>query len=77
MTGATISRIERGEQPYTQETVEAIAFVLDCEPSDLLDRDPLDEAERELWLNLKKMKSDEKERALRIFQAITGDERVA
>lgn len=30
-TGATLSRIERGKQPYNQDIVEAIAAALDVE----------------------------------------------
>lgn len=35
-----LSRVERAEQPYTQDLLEAIARVLRCEPQDLLSRDP-------------------------------------
>ena len=37
---ASLSRIERGLQPYTQETLEALAVALQCEPADLIMRDP-------------------------------------
>ena len=37
-----LSRIERGDQPYTQDLLEAIAAVLRCEPADLLRRGPED-----------------------------------
>jgi transcriptional regulator with XRE-family HTH domain len=32
----SINRIENGEQPYSQDSLEAIAFELQCAPSDLL-----------------------------------------
>jgi DNA-binding Xre family transcriptional regulator len=35
-----ISRIERCETPYHQDILEAIATVLQCEPADLISRDP-------------------------------------
>ena len=35
-----LSRIERGETPYSQDILEAIAAALRCEPADLLVRDP-------------------------------------
>src|SRR5260221_9444891 len=35
-----ISQIERGRINYTRETLEALAYSLHCEPSDLLGRDP-------------------------------------
>jgi transcriptional regulator with XRE-family HTH domain len=37
---ATLSRIEGGKQPYTQDTLEALADALQCEPADLIMRDP-------------------------------------
>lgn len=39
-TQTSISRIERGVQPYTQGSLEAIARALRCRPSDLLSRAP-------------------------------------
>lgn len=39
-TGTSISRIENGEQPYTQDTLEAIARVLKTDVESLLRRDP-------------------------------------
>lgn len=40
ITGASISRIERGEQPYSQDTLEAIAEALDVSVADLIENDP-------------------------------------
>lgn len=37
---ATLSRIESGKQPYTQDTLEALADALSCEPADLIMRNP-------------------------------------
>jgi transcriptional regulator with XRE-family HTH domain len=37
---ATLSRIENAKQPYTQDTLEALAVALSCEPADLIMRDP-------------------------------------
>lgn len=39
-TKQSISRIEKGEQPYTQESLEALAQALNCTPADLISRDP-------------------------------------
>jgi transcriptional regulator with XRE-family HTH domain len=36
----TISRLETGVTPYTQELLESVANALKCRVSDLLDRDP-------------------------------------
>lgn len=52
-----LSRIERGEQPYTQDLLEAIARVLRCEPQDLIMRDP----ERGAWSLLDSIKPTEQE----------------
>ena len=41
-TKASLSRIERGLQPYSQPMLEALAAALMCEPADLLMRDPTD-----------------------------------
>jgi len=38
---STLSRIENGQQGYTQETLEALAQALECRPTDLLIQDPL------------------------------------
>lgn len=37
---ASLSRIETGDQPYTQETLEAIAAALNVTPGMLLERNP-------------------------------------
>jgi transcriptional regulator with XRE-family HTH domain len=46
-THATLSRIERGRQPYSQEILEKIAWVLKCTPADLIGRDPTRDRESE------------------------------
>jgi transcriptional regulator with XRE-family HTH domain len=40
MNKGALSRIERGERPYTQDFLEAVADILQCEPVDILIRDP-------------------------------------
>jgi transcriptional regulator with XRE-family HTH domain len=42
MTHASLSRLERGLQPYNQAVLEALARALKCTPTDLLDRNPSD-----------------------------------
>lgn len=44
---STISQLETGKQGYAQPTLEAIAEALQCEPADLLMRDP--SKEDALW----------------------------
>ena len=43
-TGA-ISQLETGRTKYTQDMIEALAIALDCEPGDLLSKDPNMEGE--------------------------------
>lgn len=43
-TGA-ISQLETGRTKYTQDMIEALAVALDCEPGDLLSKDPNMEGE--------------------------------
>lgn len=41
-THATLSRIERGLQPYSQTMLEALAEELDTDPASIIMRDPTD-----------------------------------
>jgi len=40
VTAGTLSQLERGNTQYTQPMLEALADALNCEPSDLITRDP-------------------------------------
>jgi transcriptional regulator with XRE-family HTH domain len=42
VTHATLSRIERGKQPYSQPLLEALADALNTDAASLLIRDPAD-----------------------------------
>lgn len=44
-TNASLSRIENGKQIYTQRILEALAEIYQCEPGDLLSRDPTKEGQ--------------------------------
>lgn len=71
----TISRIETGKQPYTQDTLEALANALMCEPADLLMRNPLDpDAPWSLW---ERLSQPQRKQAVRIIKALNGDEEAA
>ena len=39
-TGASLSRLENGKQPYSPRILEALAEIYQCEPADLIGRDP-------------------------------------
>lgn len=47
MSHSQLSRIERGDQPYNQEMLEALAELYMCDPVDLLIRDP--SAKDSIW----------------------------
>lgn len=47
MTHGQLSRIERGEQPYNQELLERLAEIYNCEPVDMLIRNP--KAPEAIW----------------------------
>jgi transcriptional regulator with XRE-family HTH domain len=53
ITHGTLSRIERGEYPYNQRHLEALAEVFETDPASLIGRDPRDpEGIFEIWLRL-------------------------
>lgn len=39
-TTASLSRIENGKQPYSQRIIEALAEIYQCEPHELIGRNP-------------------------------------
>jgi transcriptional regulator with XRE-family HTH domain len=68
-TGASISRIERGDQPYSQDILEGMAKALDVEAADLLRNDPtIPDAE---IIDLMQHRSDvEKAQAAAVLKAL-------
>jgi transcriptional regulator with XRE-family HTH domain len=48
-THASLSRIERGLQPYSQPILEALALQLDTSPASMLERNPKDDIEGRFW----------------------------
>lgn len=40
ITGASLSRLENGKQPYSERILEALADIYDCEPWELIGRNP-------------------------------------
>lgn len=69
LTAASLSRIERGKQPYNQGTLEALAEALRSTPADLLGRDPK-EAEDELLKLLRGLPPSVRAQALRLIHAL-------
>ncbi len=63
-----LSRIERGETPYSQDILEALASVLRCEPADLIMRDPTQPDA--IWSLLDALKPTERLQAVEIIRAL-------
>jgi transcriptional regulator with XRE-family HTH domain len=72
ITGASLSRIERGKQPYTQDTLEAIATALGVTPADLLENDP-DIPDAIIIDFLRHLSDREKSQAETVLKAMFGD----
>ena len=63
-----LSRIERGETPYSQDILEAVAAALRCEPADLIMRDPAQPDG--IWSLLDSLKPGERLQAVEIIKAL-------
>lgn len=67
----TYGRIEAGHSPYNQDFLELAAYALQCEPADLLIRNPLDKSA--LWSihdQLKKADPDTRDRILAVVEVM-------
>jgi transcriptional regulator with XRE-family HTH domain len=71
-TGASLSRIERGIQPYNQDMLEAIAAALDLEVWQLI-RDNPDIPPAKVFDFLQYLNPDEAEQADKVLRAMFGD----
>lgn len=70
-TKASLSRIERGLQPYSQPLLEALAEALGCEPADLLMRNPTDpDGIWSIWDNIAPA---DRPRAVAVLRAMLTD----
>jgi transcriptional regulator with XRE-family HTH domain len=67
---ANIQRIEKYEQPYTQEILEALAEALEVSPTDLLSVDPSKNGEVVDLLRL--INDKNRAQAVRVLKALTG-----
>jgi transcriptional regulator with XRE-family HTH domain len=67
LSDSQLSRIERGEQGYTQDHLEALAFIYKCEPADLLTKDPRRPDPPRLAI-LNSLSVDEQEKVAEIVQ---------
>jgi len=65
-----LSRVERGEQPYSQDLLEALSGIYGCESADLLNRDPYAQASDEIWDFYDKMTDTQKAQATEVVKAL-------
>lgn len=70
ISGMSISRIERGKQPYSEEILNALANALGCEPWELLSVNPLNNTEViDLMRFIHELDKRKADRALTILKA--------
>ena len=67
-TTATLSRVERSEQPYSQPLLEALADALGCEPADLIMRPP--DADQDIRLVWSQLSPETRNKALEIIKVL-------
>jgi transcriptional regulator with XRE-family HTH domain len=70
LTQATIARLERGDIAYSQPVLEAMAEALNCQPADLIMRDPKQPGS--IWSLWDAISPDQQEQAIRVIEALTG-----
>lgn len=73
MTPSTVSQLETGKQGYSQGTLEALAYALQCEPGDLLVRDPT--RPDAIWSIWETLSPAEREQGIRLLTALKGGDR--
>lgn len=71
-TGASLSRIERGIQPYSQDMLEAIADALNVKVSQLIEHNP-ELPPAKVYDLLAHLNRDEAEQADKVLRAMFGD----
>jgi transcriptional regulator with XRE-family HTH domain len=72
ITEASLSRIERGVQPYSQDILEAIAVALDVNDWQLLRDDPEKEGELVDFM-AHRLDAEERKRAIAVLEAMFGE----
>lgn len=72
ITGASLSRIERGKQPYSQDILEAIAEALGRAPADLIENNP-EVPDAEIVDFLRHLDDREKRQAESVLKAMFGE----
>lgn len=70
---ASVGRIANGKQPYSEETLYALAQALDAEPWQLLNVNPLVEGDViDLMAYYRSLTPDQKAQAIKVLKALTG-----
>jgi transcriptional regulator with XRE-family HTH domain len=69
VTHGAVSQLERGLMNYTQPMLEALADALQCEPGDLITRDPNSEI-WSIWDQVLKLPPAEQKRIVAIIEAV-------
>jgi transcriptional regulator with XRE-family HTH domain len=67
-----ISQLETGASDYSGELLEKLAYALNCEPADLIMRNPLDTAAP--WSIWEQLKPEQRSIAIRFLKALREDE---
>ena len=62
-----LSRMERGERRYNQHFLEALAWALNCEPADLIMRNPLNNDA--IWSIWEQIPPESRPQALKVLEA--------
>jgi transcriptional regulator with XRE-family HTH domain len=65
-----ISQWETGETKLTEERLLQLADALQCEPGDIMSRDP-NSPEYKLWRIIEGLPTADKDQALRVIEALT------
>lgn len=75
MSHSQLSRIERGQQPYNQELLEALADLYACDVVDLIIRDPSDP--EGIWSLWEKARPGERQQIRAVAETLlkTGTDR--
>lgn len=72
ITGASLSRIERGIQPYSQDILEAIAEALNVMPADLIENNP-EIPEAEIIDLVRRLHPRQRRQAESVLKAMFGE----
>lgn len=74
LSAGGLSQLETGKQGFTDTTLEVLADALNCEPGDLLTRNPLDKAAPwSVWETLTPMQREQATEMLKILSRTGTD----